>query len=536
MRELLQKLNVTTNPVFRRYAVTALRPAPLLIGILVTQILAACSWALTFLMVNLVRQPEGEVGNLDALWDMSQSDLGIASVSAWIPILILQFFLSYLGGTAKVALGVANDTQWGMTDSFRLTPLSSSEKLVGQLLGLPLFTSILSLLLLPWAILSVLVGGVSWEPFFRVYLLFLTGALMHHALGLTTATLIRQKILAGTLSQFSTVALHLMLPGVSGFGIGVFGYLSFPGAVGADFASLLGWDADFLPTSRIRFFHQTVSAAGYHWTVTLLVLLFLLLASYRRWANADSQLFGKLGTVLFTVFLFIFSCGELVPMLDSELRGDLLLTTLVSESELSYEQAQEGEGALSRLSLGSYASGFGICVLILAGIMTPSRQARQRFESLGKRLPPWDDSRPSWLWIAGVALLGAVAWAYLAVGVSKQLDSEFSLSLATFLRLTCAFLTIAFLSYTFLLCYGWKPFFLAVFLFGVVPLMISPIVFLVTSLTDITQAILGLSLLWLPLSAIGESQVFFYLSLTLHLVILALLIFKIRQREKTAFR
>src|SRR5207244_3752325 len=111
-----------------------------------------------------------------------------------------------------VAIGIALEGSAGLGDAQRLTPLSAWHKVIGYLFGLPILETVLVASLLPWTVVSVILAKIPLAIVFRVHLLLVTSAILHHAIGLVIGTVIRQKIVAGTVSQLLVIFLHLVVP------------------------------------------------------------------------------------------------------------------------------------------------------------------------------------------------------------------------------------------------------------------------------------------------------------------------------------
>lgn len=188
------------NPILRRYATARLRPMRLAAWSVVVQPLGAFLWLVVYFTTKRTM------------------DVPHRALAAWTPILILQGLIWLLKGTFSVAFGIAREGAEGLTETQRLTPLSAWHKVAGYLFGLPILETVLVLSLLPWSAVSILIGKVPLAVVFRVYLLLFTSAILHHTIGLVAGTVIRQKIVAGTVSQLLVITIHFIVPIFSRFG------------------------------------------------------------------------------------------------------------------------------------------------------------------------------------------------------------------------------------------------------------------------------------------------------------------------------
>lgn len=544
MTQPVSNWNLFANPVFRRYAVSSLRPLRLVVTIMITQILAAFSWLMGFYGYALMQQAaeQSDSISVEQINELLKANAQPAAVTAWIPILLLQALLSYIGGTARVATGVAAESQTGMMDAFRLTPVRPFAKLSGQLLGLPIHTTVLSLLLMPWAFLSAWAGDIPLDILFRVYLIFWTGALMHHALGLAAGTFIRQKVLAGTLSQVSILVLNFVIPGMGFAGLGMLGHFSFFTAIKGEFLPLFSGTGLTIAESRVQFFDLSVSTSGYHWLVTLLALGFLALALHRRWIDSTSQLFGKIGTVLLASSILFFTCGEMLPQITASAEaaqaeavsfGPKVLFD-AQLSEMSSNRGDANREPTHDLSLASIAFIFGLLLLVLTGSLAPSDWARVRARRQGRPVPLWDDGRAAWGWIAAIALLATGAWAFLAGAGADATATIGKPSFTLVCRLAAALLLLCFVAQSVLLNVGWKGLLLGLFLAGLVPYLL----FFAIALTSLQPypGIMAISPLSLPVLAVSPGHMFFGfafgLYLTLFIVFQGRLIRRDRKRRE----
>jgi hypothetical protein len=412
-----------------------------------------------------------------------------------------------------------------MMDALRLTPVRPFAKLSGQLLGLPVHTTVLSLLLMPWAFLSAWVGDIPVDILFRVYLIFWTGAIMHHALGLAAGTFIRQKILAGTLSQVSILVLNFVIPGMGFAGLGMLGHFSLFTAIKGEFLPLFPGTGLTIAESRVEFFDLSVSTSGYHWLVTLLALGFLALALHRRWIDSTSQLFGKIGTVLLASSILFFTCGEMLPQIaasaeQAQAEGAGSGSKVPSNVEAWESMLKVEDVTPERLGswrLAGLAFSFGLLLFTLTSSLAPSEWARVRVRRQGRAAPLWDDGRAAWGWVAAIALLATGAWAFLAGAGADATATIGKPSFTLVCRLAAALLLLCFLAQSVLLNVGWKGLLLGLFLVGLVPYLL----FFVIALTTLQPypGIMAISPLSLPSLAVSSDRMLFGFAFGLHLTL-----------------
>ncbi len=393
------------NPIVRRYATARLRPLPVAAWSLVVQSLAAFLWLVVYYSFK------------------KGTDVSHAALAAWTPILILQGLIWLLKGTFSVAVGIAREGAEGLSEVQRLTPLGPWHKVIGYLCGLPVLETALVVSLLPWSAVSIVLGHVPLAVVFRVHLLLATSALMHHSIGLVAGTVIRQKIVAGTVSQLLVITLHFIVPLLSRVGLGPLGHLGVERAITSELLPLQGVPSPF---STVRFFDFTLSLTGYAWVVMAVLIAFLLQILRRRWQRADAHLFSKPLALAFSAWIIVMSLGETFPLLrDGTLFawGNKLLAGAGNRHGRS---PAFSDAALSMASQGlipiGWAGALGcvalLSAMILAAIITPTleqhgRARRARQDDPASRLPWTSDARSALLWTGVLGLMALAGWSVL---------------------------------------------------------------------------------------------------------------------------
>ena len=456
---------VWRNPIVRRYATARLRLLPVAAWSLVVQPLAAFLWLVVYFTAK-------------KRWDIPH-----AALAAWTPILILQGLIWLLKGTFSVAVGIAREGAEGLSEVQRLTPLSAWHKVVGYLCGLPILETVLVASLLPWSVVSIVVGHVPLAVVFRVHLLLVTSAVLHHSIGLVAGTVIRQKIVAGTVSQLLVITLHFIVPLLARFGLGPLGHLGVEGAIAAELLPLRGIASSH---RRVRFFDFDLSLTGYAWVVMSILIAFLLQILWRAWRRADAHLFSKPLALAFSAWIIVMSLGETFPLLRD---GTLFDWSNRLVEKGTHGRASELSGAtLSVVTQGlipvGWAGAFGcvalLSAMILAAIITPTleqhgRARRARPGGSSSPLPWASDAQSALLWTGGLGLMALAGWALL---VERLLDTplrRFVLHPSSQLPFVLgAGLVIPLLTWAILLEWrGLKIACLGAFVFWIVPLMVG---------------------------------------------------------------
>lgn len=399
------------NPIVRRYATARLRPLPVAGWSLVVQPLAAFLWlAVYFAARNGTR-------------------VVYAALLAWIPILILQGVIWLLKGTFSVAAGIAREGAEGLSETQRLTPLGAWHKVFGYLFGLPILETALVASLLPWAVVSAVMAHLPLGVLFRVYLLLATAALLHHSIGLVAGTIIRQKIVAGTVSQLLVILLHSVVPLLARFGLGTLGHLGVERAISAELLAQQGIPDAF---STVRFFDFKLPLTAYSWVVMAILITFLLQILRRRLQRAEAHLFSKPLALAFAGWIIVMSLGETFPLLKDG--------TLFNWGNRLLEEGGHGKGervlareAMSVVAQGvvpvGWAGAFGcvalLSAMILAAIITPTLEQHGRARRARRDDPAWRlswmaDARSALLWTAALGLMVLAGWSLL---VGRLLDT-----------------------------------------------------------------------------------------------------------------
>ena len=117
----IQWWQIWSNPIFKRYTRSRLRPAPLITWIVIVLTLTATLFFLFYYAseYRLKGSPSA------------------AAQDACIPVLFIQMLILLFMGTGSVAGGISREAADGMVDYQRLTPMTPLSKIMGYLFGLP---------------------------------------------------------------------------------------------------------------------------------------------------------------------------------------------------------------------------------------------------------------------------------------------------------------------------------------------------------------------------------------------------------------
>ena len=542
--------NLVANPVFRRHAVSRLRPWRFVVWLIVTQVITGFVWSVSVLVyLQVACEGRVEMDLRSAAFKRLLEEHGTnAFLSGWFSVLIIQGILVVLKGTFSVATGVAREANEGMIDSERLSPLSTGHKVIGQLLGLPLLENVLALLLIPWAAASAWYGGLSPAMMGKVYLIFATSALLHHAVGLVAGTLIKQKILAGTISQVIVILMHFILPFSGGFGIGLISHLGMESAILYEIITATpqvlepkGFCPPDLIPPPVDFFRWEIAVSGYHWIITVTGLAAMLTMLVRRWNDQDSQLLGKIGTALLAAWMLVLTCGELIPGFS---RGHGLYDLIdIGNPRLAMSRAlSNGIPAAGVMWIAGFAFVLGLINLLLTSTLVPTPEARARCRHL-VRAPWWNDGRSSLPWVVLLSMLAAVAWSVVVRTFIQKTPAlqTIEFELPEMLWVTVSLVVPALAAHALVLWRGWKVALFAGFSLWVVPIMIAVVGVLMSAPRDGWPIwVAGMSGLVMPAYAsfgevVGLSMTsfrgVFQASLVLHTIAGVVFLLKARHRR-----
>ena len=137
----IQWWQIWSNPIFRRYLRSRLRPAPLITWVIIVLTFTATLFFLFFYgsEFRLKGSPEA------------------AARDACIPVLFIQMLILLFMGTGSVAGGISREAADGMVDYQRLTPMTPLSKIVGYLFGLPVREYVLFATTVPFTVFCIFV-------------------------------------------------------------------------------------------------------------------------------------------------------------------------------------------------------------------------------------------------------------------------------------------------------------------------------------------------------------------------------------------
>lgn len=221
-------LNLFGNPILRRYRRSQMRPVRLGVTIVITLVIAGFIATMAYLPLRY-----------RAGW--TEVD---AARTAFVPLLIYQVIILAVFGTAAIGGGILRESEEGMIEYQRLTPLSPLAKVFGYLFGLPIRQYVAFGITAIFSAFSIIVGRIPFEAWGSIYLVLFTSTLLYHLLGLMTGLIIRSRWRAGLIALGLVFLLNLILPRLAEFGFVMFSHLSVWPVLGAYFT-------DFIPAAAV---------------------------------------------------------------------------------------------------------------------------------------------------------------------------------------------------------------------------------------------------------------------------------------------
>jgi len=388
------------NPIFLRYCRARLRPVSFIAWGSVTLVLTGFVFFMSFL------GPQKWGG----------SSIEEAAGFAFVAIIIVQCALLMFKGSFNMATGITREGIEGMLDYQRLSPMSPLSKALGYLFGLPVQEWALFALTLPFLGYIIYAGEIPLSTIGRVYAVMIPAVMLYHMTGFLAGMVVKQRFLAGFLSQILMVLLYFILPQLSNIGYVFFEYLTIRPVLFDELANIV---PDWELQQPVQFYQFNVPV--WLFSIAMQVSLFgiFLMIVLRKWRNENAHLLGKHASVatlagVITVFL-----GTILPLIpDGKIFPPFLRDNFsgadpnIADTVVKVRDLIEGQ----TLAIPGI---FGLFLLILICLMisliTPSRDTRlkelRRMRKLGWKKIPWgSDAASSLPQTLAFCFLGSVAW------------------------------------------------------------------------------------------------------------------------------
>ncbi|MGK0189755.1 MAG: hypothetical protein ACI9R3_005572, partial [Verrucomicrobiales bacterium] len=357
------------NPIFIRYLRARLRPAGLIAWGLIVFVITAFAFTAVYLAFT---KRGTTIGN----GQFSPAELQMfAGRISLVPLLFIQMLILSLKGTFSVAVGITRESSEGVLDYQRLTPMSPLSKIVGYLFGLPIREYALFLITVPFTLAAILIGKVPWELAGNVYLVVFTSVVLYHMTAFVAGMVVKQKIVAGLLSQFLMVILYLVLPQLSEIGYVFFEYLTTMPVI-FEQASLLVSDQSMPFSSEVaafaadrtppvKFFDLDFSHVAFTLIIQLSLIFVFIVIVHRKWRQPENHVLGKHFALLVYGGIQVLLLGNMLPLIES---GQILFSN-VTEIGRSLREASQNETWVVSEGI-ALAGAFGLTsLLLLLGIV-----------------------------------------------------------------------------------------------------------------------------------------------------------------------
>lgn len=471
MNGLPSALNLFSNPIIRRFRRSQMRPARLGATMVVTLVIAGFITTLCYLTLN----------NRGGLTEVN------AARTAFLPLLIYQGIILGIFGTAAVGSGILRESEEGMIEYQRLTPLSPLAKVLGYLFGLPIRQYVAFGITACFSAFSIIVGEIPFHAWGSVYLILFTSTILYHVMALVTGLIIKSRWRAGLISLGLVLVSHFFLPRLAEFGFPMFSHLSSMPVVESNLADLLpvlgrsssGWSRWIL-APEVPFWNLRISHVVFALIVQGSLIVTFILMLVRRWRDEEAHLLGKGYAVSWLLCLQIILLGSVLPLVE---RGRVFLGFFGTASDMAREVSRLA-GPVEAWILAVIFGVISLSILLLiVACITPQEPTQmvafRQGKKFGWRHIPWlsdGATAAPFVWLA--AIITAGAWALFTERLTASrafgLDGFPPAGWAVFLGITIVVSAIFhFLLEAFSRRIAWMVLFLA----GFVPLFTSLVLF-----------------------------------------------------------
>jgi hypothetical protein len=466
MNGLPSALNLFSNPIIRRYRRSQMRPVRLGATIVITLVIAGFLFTLFYLPLKY-------------RLSLTETD---AARGPFIPLLIYQALILAILGTGAIGAGILRESEEGMIEYQRLTPLSPLSKVLGYLFGLPLRQYVAFGITACFSAYSIVVGQIPFRAWGPIYLILFTSTILDHLLALVTGLIIKSRWRAGLISIGLVVVINVFLPRLADFGFTMFSHLSVWPVVWGNLGDLLPQIQNStwlrkVSAPDVPFWNLQVS----HWKFALVVqgtlIVTFILMLVRRWRDEEAHLLGKAYAVAWLLWLQIILLGSILPLLEHGRVSKIMVLGGTSPWAQAFRQVSGPvEAAFLALLFGAISF---VILLPMISCITPREPTqmvafRQR-KKFGRRRIPWladGATAAPFAWLA--AIITGTAWAVFM----ERLSTSQAYGLSGFPPAGWAiFIGIAFAMgaiFHFLLeAYSRRVAWMTLFLAGLVPLFTS---------------------------------------------------------------
>jgi hypothetical protein len=225
----------------------------------------------------------------------------------WYEILAVQMFVLVLAASIRVSGSIVKEREQKRFDFQLVTGMSSWRIAEGEMFGSALFSYFLILCSLPFAVLCVIGGGVSWELLGISYLMLFTSAFFFQAWGLFASTVCR--------TYAAAIVTTLVLVALLGGAVLLYRHQSglLPGfAAISPFYLIASRPATAAEIGRIGFLDQEFSEVFAVSAAYFFLGFWTLNAAARRIRRPQAPYFSKFQALVFAAFVLAAIAGLLV--------------------------------------------------------------------------------------------------------------------------------------------------------------------------------------------------------------------------------
>ena len=550
----IQWWQIWSNPIFRRYLRSRLRPAPLITWIIIVLTFTATLFFLFFYgsEFRLKGSPEA------------------AAQDACIPVLFIQMLILLFMGTGSVAGGISREAADGMVDYQRLTPMTPLSKIVGYLFGLPVREYVLFATTVPFTVFCIFVGNIPLGVVAEVYGMLFTSAILYHLTGCVAGTVVKRRHFAGRVAQIMVIFLYFVLPGLLGpLGFVLFEYLTMRPILTEQFESIRGPAFSNLPSPEkiggVPLFDWKLDTLSFSLLIQCSLIVIFMVILYRKWRQPTNHLLGKNFAFIVQLWILTLITGNALPIIKNENqlsggRSERVAAMLV-EQRMAEKELKEIEdfnpreatnviaqsSILASLGLGFLALTFGMITIITpdsdkftralrkAQKLKGNKNTEKNLSTIEVNAPHNADGATSLWHTIALAVLAFGAWSILIQNTQNLIKESHS---TIYNPLVLSLIPLGLVPYA--LCYhaflerfGRRATLLFVIFAWLVPLLTSAVLG-VRGIETIPTLLFGLSalaspvfLLLFPLTEASDNerllQISGYFSLFAHMVLLIFL-------------
>lgn len=301
------------NPLIIRGIRERLRPKHLIAAGLFSLIICSTIYLSAYLDG---KKPQYQLDPISKTWNEGEPSEINGARNAFTFLIVLQgFYLMFLG-TGRVAAITAEERESGLLDYQRMTPMNPLSKILGYVFGLPAREYYMFLFTLPFLLHCVIVGQLPWANILQLYAVFFCSVFLYHLTAHGVGLIVPKPRAASWVSRITVLGLYVILPGLGQAGISFLSFLTIlPTYFGKILPILKFEEVEKLGRFKMKavefwedvpFFDFLISPTSFTFFMQGLIILALLVTTYRKWRNQSLPAFSKpVGLILYSIFQFL---------------------------------------------------------------------------------------------------------------------------------------------------------------------------------------------------------------------------------------